>query len=253
MNFKAVVEYDGTNYFGWQIQPEVKTIQGEIERALREISGNRIRIKYASRTDRGVHARGQVVSFNIDNDISSGQLAHALNSKTPEDIIIKDLRDCSPDFNPRYDLDYKVYKYRILNRNLSDYMLRNYAWHINYALNENVIKDGLKFIEGKHNFINFSSCDRRKCHVRCDNKEKETDITVMETGFRRSPQDLITLSFKAKYFLTYMIRYLTGYLVAAASGKGSLEELKEMLSGGGKLSNYCAPARGLELNKIKYR
>ncbi|MDA3793167.1 MAG: tRNA pseudouridine(38-40) synthase TruA [Elusimicrobia bacterium] len=244
MNFKARVEYDGTKYFGWQIQPGVPTVQGKIEKTLKEVTGSNIRIKYASRTDRGVHARGQVISFNIERDISKGRISHVLNSKTDDDIIIKDLKECSADFNPRYNVSYKLYKYRILNRELNDYMLKDFVWHINYKLDKSIIKEALNIIEGKHNFKNFSSCKDTR---------KDTNIIVSETNYTQTDDGLLVLSVKGEYFLTYMIRYLVGFIKAAAEGKETLDKLGDMLKGEGELSSYCAPALGLELSSIKYR
>ncbi|MFC2062277.1 tRNA pseudouridine(38-40) synthase TruA, partial [Elusimicrobiota bacterium] len=123
MDLKAVVEYEGSNYYGMQIQPGKPTVQTEIHNALEKIFRKKIKIKYSSRTDRGVHSKGQVISFKTPFDIPSEKLRTAINSCLNEDIFIRKISKCKADFHPRYDVKAKLYIYRILNRQNNDYML----------------------------------------------------------------------------------------------------------------------------------
>ncbi len=123
-------------------------------------------------------------------------------------------------------------------------MLKSFVWHVNYKLDRSLIREGLKKLEGRHDFKNFSSGHEGK---------KETKIVIQEAGCLMRDDNLIIISIKAEYFLTYMICYLVGFIDAVASGKETLDKLEKLLKGDGELSDYCAPPRGLELTEIKYR
>ena len=239
---KAVIEYDGTNYYGWQVQPGRLTVEGELRRAFRKLFGEEIEIRYASRTDRGVHAKGQVITFKSPLKIPVYKIQKSLNGCLRKDIIINRLTRCDEDFDPRYDVKFKLYVYSILNRQLNDYRQKNFIWHVPQKLNWNEIKKGTKLIKGRHDFSLFSSCD---------DKDKNTVIDMLGCSVKKTG-DLYEISFRAKYFLTYMLRFLVGYLVSVGKGKETLKDLKLMLNGSGQRCNYCAPACGLELKKIVF-
>lgn len=242
MHLKAVIEYDGTAYYGFQIQTDRKTVQGEIQKALKKLFSKKIEIKYTSRTDRGVHAKGQIISFDNPLNISSNKIQKALNSCFHGDIIFREIIKCNPEFNPRYHLESKTYLYRILNHKISDYKLNNFVWHIPEKLNWRNISEGVKSIKGKHDFSFFASNS---------DKEKNTNIEIHSATFERTDK-IYEIGFTAKYFLTYMLRYLIGFLMAIGREKETVEKLKQMLNGKGKICRYCAPAKGLELKKVLF-
>lgn len=239
MHVKAVIEYAGTNYFGFQIQPDRPTVQNEIQKALKKLFDNDVTVKYASRTDNGVHAAGQVISFETPYDIDGFKIQRALNDILDRKVIIKDVLVCEPGFHPRYNAKSKLYVYKILNQSANNYLLKDFVWHMAENLNWKNIRKSLKIIIGEHNFLLFSS----------ESEHKNTQIEIFEATLRRYG-NLYEISFKAPYFLTYMIRYITGFLVAVGKGKENVESLKYMLKGRGKKCCYCAPAKGLELKRI---
>jgi len=242
MHLKAVVEYDGSAYYGWQIQPDKKTVQGEIREALFKLFNKNIDIKYSSRTDRGVHAKGQVIVFESSLNLPPDRIQTALNSLLSRNIIINKLTECSPKFDPRYDVKSKTYTYRILNMKFNDYQLKDFVWHIPYKIDWKKIKKALKIIEGDHEFKLFSSPE----------PGKRTRLTIKKAGLKKCGS-LYEMTFQARSFLTYMIRFLVGYTIGIGKGKESVENLRNMLVGKGRRCNRCAPACGLELSRIVFK
>lgn len=240
MRYRAIAEYNGKNYYGWQTQPGKPTVQGEIEEAIKKLCGYRGDIKYASRTDRGVHSKGQVLSFSLKDLIPPSRVEKALNPLLPEDICLKNIKPCRTGFNPRYDNKGKLYVYRILNSKYNDYMLRDFVWHIPTPINWQMIEEGISMIKGTHDFLLFSSPRSGK---------KKTSIKIENLKLKRKGK-IHSFYFKADYFLMYMVRYLSGFLVALGRGKEGLENLKEKLEGKGDRCTRLAPAKGLELRKV---
>ncbi|MBN2406446.1 MAG: tRNA pseudouridine(38-40) synthase TruA [Elusimicrobia bacterium] len=242
MHIKAVVEYDGTGYYGWQVQPGRKTVQAEVERALGKVFGGEIRVKYSSRTDRGVHARGQVIAFRAPDIMPVSRIESALNDRLKGDIIVKNVGKCPEEFNPRYDVKSKLYVYSILNSKYGRYDLVNYAWHVPGVLDWRLIRKAAGMLRGRHDFSLFSA----------GSGKKETKIDIISASVKKE-KDIYRISFRARYFLTYMIRYLAGYLVKIGKGRENAESLAMMLRGRGRMCDTCAPACGLELRKIWFQ
>ncbi|MFW6134010.1 MAG: tRNA pseudouridine(38-40) synthase TruA [Elusimicrobiota bacterium] len=242
MHVKAVVEYDGTNYFGWQIQPKLPTVQNDIQFALKKLFQKDIEVMYSSRTDRGVHARGQVIKFETPFSLPCMRIKNALNGILCKDIIIKHISECSPEFNPRFDPISKKYIYRILNQKDNDYILKNFVWHLPVDLNFKKIESGLRIFRGEHDFFLFSSPE----------EGKNTIIEIINAGLEIK-NSLVEIKIQAPYFLTHMVRYIVGYLVGLGKGKVSVEKLKKMLKAQGKRCTFCAPPQGLELNKVIFK
>ncbi len=236
------VEYDGTDYFGWQQQPGRVTVYGEIRKTLRNIYGENIRLNYTSRTDRGVHASDQVASFDPPFEIPLERIKKAVNSALPGSIIIKSVEKCNEGFNPRYEIDSKLYVYRVLNSSYISYRQHRYVWHIPGEIDWDTVREMAGMIKGEHNFSLFSSAGDKKNHI----------IEIMECNVSDNGNGLYKLNFRARYFLTYMVRFITGFLISAGKGKRNKEDLVRLLSGKGKRCNFCAPAKGLELRKVYF-
>ena len=240
MNIRARVEYDGAAFHGFQKQPVLRTVQGEIEGALFEMFNENIRVLYASRTDAGVNSIAQVISFSVDTGISVADITERLNRITGDDIRIKDTALCQEDFNPRYDVKEKTYTYTIVRspEDRSDFV--DNMWNVKRDLDFVSIKHAAAMMQGRHDFSLFTS-----------EKKRNADIDMHRVTAVRS-DNRITIEFVSRYFLTYMVRYLTGYIVAIGKGQGTLETLSLMLEGKGRLCPYCAPAQGLQLTTIIY-
>ena len=154
-NFKITIEYDGSRYHGWQRQKTDRSIQAEIEKALKKITSCSVTVIGSGRTDAGVHAEGQVANFGCDTRLAPEALSKGLNSLLPEDIIIKDCEIVDAAFHARYDARSKIYHYRILNRSAPSAIGRQYSWFIRQALNRDAMRAATAIIVGRHDFKSF--------------------------------------------------------------------------------------------------
>ncbi len=164
-NIKLEIEYDGTNFHGWQIQPKLRTVQGEIEEKLETILGHKIDLIGAGRTDVGVHALGQAANFKTTIELDKNSIINGLNGLLPDDIVIKGIEEVDLNFNSRYNAKSRLYKYRIhLGRTA---ILRSYVWEVLYSLNLEDILEATKKIEGEHDFSSFCVAESSKDNNIC--------------------------------------------------------------------------------------
>ena len=244
-NYLLKVEYDGTNYSGWQFQKNGKSIQETIERALKKILKLKIKINGAGRTDKGVHAFGQHANFKINQKIENkkkflNSLNFFLGKKLISIISIKRKKSI---FHSRFDAKERTYEYKIINREGSLSLDNSKAWHVKTKLNISLLKKGAKILEGTHDFSTFraSSCSAKSPI------KKMNSVKVSKKG------DQIILIFKSKSFLQNQVRSMVGSLKYLSSGKWSLKEFKKIFFS--KNRSYCAPpapACGLYLRNIKF-
>ena len=243
-NYFIVIEYDGSNYHGWQRQKGVLTIQEVIESRLAIITGENVTVWASGRTDAGVHALGQAAHFLSTTSIPPEALWRGLNSLLPDDIVIKMLKPVPRKFHARFHARSKVYEYRILNRPLRSALLRNYSWHVPHELNLPSIKYALEILRGQHDFKAFQASG---------SKVKNTVRTLFRAKMAKKPDDMLIFTFEANGFLRYMVRNMVGTLVDLGKGKFTPEELKEIMeSRDRKRAGMTAPARGLYLVEVKY-
>lgn len=253
-NIKLVIQYDGTDYHGWQIQNGEKTIQGILEENLSKITGKKISLISASRTDAGVHALAQIASFLTDSSLEILKFQKALNSLLPEDIRIIEAKETSADFHPRYDSLGKTYFYLISNTPYSSAFLYKYAWHLPFSLDLSQMKKAGKFFKGKHDFSSFRGAG-------CGAKNPEREITSLRIEKIRKV-DFMTASFKSEYikitieanaFLRHMVRNIVGTLVEAGRGRIAADSIKStLLLRDRRAAGPTAPSNGLFLEKIYY-
>jgi tRNA pseudouridine38-40 synthase len=263
-NFKLTVAYDGTNYFGWRVQANKATVQETLEAAVEQITGRKVRLHASGRTDAGVHALGQVASFQCDTNLESAVLQKALNAVLPEDVAVLDVCEVPADFHPRYSAQRKHYRYLLYDGEAPDIFLRRYAWHYkNGRLDADAMHRAAQSLVGKHNFTSFeSSGAKRKTSIR----------TIFSLNVRRgrageggavlhpappltstSSQDWITLDIIADGFLYNMVRSILGTLVEVGRGaqsKGWPAEV--LLAADRRRAGPTAPPQGLFLMKVCY-
>lgn len=238
------IEYDGTDFYGWQYQPDKRTVQGEIEEAIKEITGENIRIIGAGRTDHGVHALAQVANFKINSNISCNNLKNGLNALIGEDIYIKEIKEVSADFHARFSACSKVYQYKIMS--LFSPIKRKYYWYVDYALNLNLMKETIKYFIGEHDFKNLSVTSDDDS----DGQEKNTICNILNLSLTEMNIDII-ISVEANRFLRRMVRGIVGFLVDVGRGRFKPDDVKKIFAGA--LNNiYFAPAHGLYLVEVKY-
>ncbi|MCX8093439.1 MAG: tRNA pseudouridine(38-40) synthase TruA [Candidatus Goldbacteria bacterium] len=241
--FKCVVAYNGTNYYGWQRQKDAPTIQGTIEYTLSKFFNREIKIIGASRTDAGVHAFGQVFSFQIDIQIPAANIKSVLNDLLPPDIRIISVNEVNGNFNPRYNVKEKFYRYVIYNGKLLYPFYNNFCWHITQKINTEKICSILNLFEGEKNYFSFSgSGTDYESYIRKINKIKI-----------KTKEKWIFIDFFAKSFLNFMIRKITGTLISFSFDKIKKEDIERMFEIQNRtISNTIAPAQGLYLVKIIY-
>lgn len=217
-NYKVEIEYDGTDYKGWQFQPNQKTIQGEIERVLKIISYENVKVIGAGRTDSGVHAKGQVASFKMGLKIASFSLLRAMNSLLPKDIRIKSVEEVEESFNARYHAKSKTYVYRVYTGPVVSPFIWRWVYHVPFHLNIEKIQDALKYFIGKNDFKNFTSRSSSPSTIRTIYKA-EMEIEGDETRF----------TFDGSGFLRYQVRNMVGLLIEIGKGKFGPEVVKTLL------------------------
>ena len=246
MRYLITIAYDGTLFSGYQKQPRERTVQGELEKALKEINGGKKVSAHASgRTDAKVHAMAQKVHFDLDTKITVDKLEKALNSLLPEDIYVKKAEEVNDDFHARFSAIGKEYIY-ILNMGEYNPLERNYVYQHNKKLDVVEMERAMKYLEGTHNFKSFTKAD----------EEKEDYVrTISQTNLIRDTKDVnkITLVFVGTGFLRYMVRNIVGTLIEVGEGKRRSEEVIDILrKEDRKVAGKTANAEGLYLKNVFY-
>lgn len=281
-NIKLALEYDGTSYYGWQIQPDLPTVSGALEKALEVLTGSKPRVIGASRTDAGAHALGQVANFKTEYpSIPTDKFPGALNSVLPKDIVITGAEEVPPDFHARFSAIDRTYQYLILNRPFPSALQRKYSHWVPQPLNLEQMKEAAKSLIGRHDFTSFSSSSTGKGFNNPYRRVKE--LTITEGGRRDSQRSLVNgspattcglpsvdwvsravdclaqegrlirIHIKADAFLPNMIRAIVGTLLEVGQGKRSTYELENILAARDRaLAGPTVPACGLYLIKVDY-
>jgi tRNA pseudouridine38-40 synthase len=238
-----VVEYDGRNYYGFQWQSNLPTIQAELERAIKELTGESSRVIAASRTDTGVHARGQVVSFRTKSVLSPQTFVRALNYYLPRDIAVKGACKVNMDFDVRRDAVSREYDYYILNSSTRSPLFEGFAYFVPKRLNIKVMNKTCKFLEGEHEFASFATAL---------GKLRSTMRTVYEAKVTEE-DEMVTYHMMANSFLPHQVRNTVGLLIRIGLGKVGLEEFQQIMEAKRLgLAGPTAPAHGLCLTKVNY-
>lgn len=243
MNVKLTIEYDGTNYCGWQVQPNGESIQAVLERAVSTFLGVSTRITGSGRTDAGVHALGQVANFSTDKEVTPHRLRRGLNALTPLDITIKEVEIVADSFDARRDARSRVYEYRILNRATPSPFHLNRAWHVHEPLTVTAMREAIPCLNGEHDFSSFRAAG-------CDAAHAVRKIYVNSLDQRG---DLLVYTIEATAFLRHMVRNIVGTLVEVGQGLRTPQSFKELLEARDRTkAGVTAPAHGLYLVEVKY-
>ena len=238
-----IVAYDGTNYCGWQVQPNGITIQGELNRCLSELLGEEIETIGASRTDAGVHAMGNVAVFDTNTRIPGEKISYALNQRLPEDIRIQLSVEMPLDFHPRYCDSVKTYEYRILNRRFPVPTERLYSYFYHYKLDVEKMRAATSYLIGRHDFASFCGSGAQV---------KSTVRTIRSIEIERY-EDMITIRISGEGFLYNMVRIIAGTLIEIGNGQYPPERMKKILDARDReYAGPTAPARGLTLLGIQF-
>lgn len=241
---KLLIEYDGTNYQGWQVQPKGATIQGVIEEKLARLTGEPVHLIGSGRTDAGVHAGGQVAHFKTKSRLDVQTIQRALNSLLPPDIVVLKVEEANEGFHARKSSKSKVYEYWVLNRPLRSVFHRGTAWHVPQTLNLREMKKATRSLIGEHDFSSFQSVGSPK---------KTAVRKVKRAEWRQSQGGLLHFEIEANGFLKQMVRAIVGTLVEVGKGKIASEDFQRILdSRDRKKAGPTAPPHGLFLKEVKY-
>ena len=242
-NVKVVVQYDGTDYFGFQFQPGVPTIQRELEKVLSTIIKERVGIYGSGRTDTGVHAAGQVISFRTNGTIPIEKLCIAMNSLLPDSIAAIEACEVESDFHARYSAKSRLYVYDILNREVPNALESRFSWHIRHPLDVRAMDESAGALLGVHDFSSFACADRDEGSPMRDLQE----IRVERAG------EHVLLTMRANAFLRSMARIIVGTLVEVGLGMRPGSDVQRILDAADRrLAGKTAPAHGLCLVEVEY-
>ena len=242
-NIKLIVEYDGSRYYGLQKQPNKETVQSEIERAIKEITNEEVTITYSGRTDAGVSAYGQVISFKTNTDIPVDRLPLALNSHLKKSIIVQSAEEASDNFHPRYSCKGKKYMYVINNSRYGSAIFRKNEYHVPQKLDVDSMKNAIKYFEGTHDFKAFKASGT---------SNKDSVRTIYEANIF-AENDRINIQLRGNGFLYNMVRIITGTLIDVGLGKIKPEDIPDIIeSKDRKRAGKTVPPHGLYLMEVYY-
>ena len=243
-NFKIIIEYDGGRYHGWQRQRDQQTVQGEIEKVIHIITQERVDLIGSGRTDTGVHARGQVANFLSRTKHPAEAIQKGMNSLLPDDIVIREMDEVTPDFHAQFWAKRKTYHYHIRNTSLPCAINRQYAWFIRRPLNVPAMNMAAAHLTGTHDFKSFETVGSPRTH---------TTRTIFNANVRQLDDIHLMLEIESNGFLRHMVRNIMGTLVDVGLGRTSPDRFKEiLLSKDRRHAGSTAPPHGLFLMQVVY-
>ena len=249
MNFKLTLQYDGTDFHGWQIQGEQRTVQGELMRVLTLIEGREVAVHGSGRTDAGVHAEEQVASVNLTREIAPEKLRAAINGNLPRDVRVIEAAVVSDDFHARYSARGKTYLYRIFNSPVISPFWNRYALHEARPLDLQRMQTAARLFLGEHDWTAFSSA-QSDAQTRT---RTITELAIKSHYDERGHGQLVEMKVSANGFLRYMVRSIAGTLLAV--GRNGIDEAtisRAINDGDRSLVGATAPAHGLTLQRVQY-
>jgi len=243
MNIKLTIEYDGTDYHGWQVQPNGKSVQEVLEQALETILRKKVRLNSSGRTDAGVHALGQVANFIFDGDLDLDKLRKGLNALGRPDIAIKKAEVVQDSFDARRDAKSRVYHYRIWSQSWPSPFYRRYSWHVPYPLELVSMDEAIQFLEGEHDFSSFQAAGCEAAHAV---RKIYRNSLIREEG-------MLIYTVEATAYLRHMVRNIVGTLIEVGRKERTPAELAELLRLKDRTqAGPTAPPQGLFLVEVRY-
>ncbi|OEF97906.1 tRNA pseudouridine(38-40) synthase TruA [Desulfuribacillus alkaliarsenatis] len=240
---RLIFSYEGTDFYGYQIQPNGRTVQAELDKALTAVFNTEVRTTASGRTDRGVHAIHQVAHFDVQTTVPLEKMVKVINSKLPNDIVAHLVETVASDFHARYNVKEKTYCYMIDNHQTANIFNKRFSNHVEKKLNTRRMREAAEYLVGTHDFTSF-------CSHKSDVEDKVRTIYTIDI---RSTKGLIKIFVTGNGFLYNMVRIIAGALIEVGKGRLAPDDLKDMLSA--KDRTRCpitAPAHGLTLWNVKY-
>ena len=249
MNYKLLIQYDGTDFHGWQVQENARTVQGEIEHVISTVEGEPVRVTGSGRTDAGVHAEGQVANMHLNKEWAAVKLQKAMNGNMTRDIRIMNVERADDQFHARFSAKQKTYIYRVLNSPVMSPFLRRFALHEGRPLDVARMNDAARLFLGEHDWTAFAS-------THTDGESKVRNVrrfNITSKWDERSRASLIEFEITANGFLRYMVRSIVGTLIEVGRGERDLDSVQTaILTGDRKHAGQTAVDKGLTLFKVDY-
>ena len=244
-NIKLLIEYDGKNFAGWQTQPGKESIQGEIIKAIKAVTGEDVELNSSGRTDAGVHALGQVANFKTNTHIETSKIPYALNSKLPNSIVIKNAEEVEERFHSRYNCKKKTYRYIINNNEFPSALNRYREFHMPMPLDFDEMKKAISYFEGTHDFAGFKSSGGAP--------KKTTERTIYKADIKKTKDDRIIIELTGDGFLYNMVRIISGTILDVGLGKINSKDIPKIIeSKDRKKAGKTLPPHGLYLVNVSY-
>jgi tRNA pseudouridine38-40 synthase len=244
---KLTVAYDGTDFFGWQWQPEQRTVQGEFEAAIKAVTSEETRVVASGRTDTGVHAIGQVVGWATESELATDVLLRALNANTPRDLAVQEVSEAREGFNPIIDSTSKRYRYLLYDHPIRDVFARNSVWQVWQRLDDNAMREASLALLGEHDFKGYETAGS----PRVSTVREVYDIQVERRQFENGER--IAIEVEASGFLYNMVRNIVGTLVQIGRGKEPITFASDVLAAQDRrLAGPTAPPQGLYLLNVNF-
>lgn len=249
MNFKLLIQYDGTDFHGWQVQENDRTIQGELERVIATLEGSAVGVVGSGRTDAGVHAEGQIANVHLSRPFTPDKLKAAINGNLWRDIRILNVEKAPDDFHARFSATGKTYVYRVINAPVMSPFWRRFAHHEYKPLNLPAMIEAGRFLLGEHDWTAFSSAQADG-----ENRVRNvTDFSIESKWDARAQANLLEFQISAKGFLRYMVRSIVGTILEVGRGDKDFDTIQTaIVTGDRSLAGKTAPAHGLTLLNVRY-
>jgi tRNA pseudouridine38-40 synthase len=248
-NFKIILAYDGSEFAGWQVQPDCATIQGTLASAIGRVSGEKVLPQGSGRTDAGVHALGQVATFALESPIPAENLLKALNDLLPASIRVCEVKEAAPEFHARKSARAKTYRFRVYRGDICPPFLARYVWHHPYPLDEDAMQQAALLVVGEHDFTSFAAVDPER------GKEEGGVFNVRRisaSSWARQGDEFI-YTVRGSGFLHHMVRNLVGTFVLVGKGTLRPEDITRILEARDRsAAGATVPANGLYLVNVEY-
>ena len=247
-NLKLILAYDGTDFCGWQVQPAAPSIQGTLAEAIGRITGEKVLPQGSGRTDAGVHALGQVATFQTESVIPAANLVTALNDTLPAAIRVLEVNEVPHEFHARKSAKGKTYRYRTFREDICPPLLARYVWHYPFPLEFEVMAEAARRVEGEHDFTSFAAVDPEKGTAEAASNVR----TIFSSAWRRDDSEWI-YEVRGNGFLHHMVRNLVGTLVLVGKGTLKPDDITRILVAKNRsAAGATAPAQGLYLVNVEY-
>jgi tRNA pseudouridine38-40 synthase len=247
-NLKLILSYDGSDFSGWQVQPDAVTVQGTLASAIGRITGEKVLPQGSGRTDAGVHALGQVVTFVSESSVPAANFVKALNDVLPASVRVLEVQEAAPDFHARHSARAKTYRYRIYRAPLCTPFLARYVWHYPYPLDEHAMARAAALVEGEHDFTSFAAVDpEQREGAPVSNLRR-----ILSSTWERQGEEFV-YTVRGSGFLHHMVRNLVGTFILVGKETLQVDDLMRILQARNRsAAGATAPAGGLYLVNVEY-